>query len=302
MTGYENGLALLPPRLAASVEKSALGACIWEIRLRRNGPFSLTVGGENVCIDQEGRRCPPRCALTCKKEDLEWVLQKATDSSLYRYMPSLKKGYVTTPAGVRVGICSRGFSDTDNEARPMEISSLNLRIPYMKKGSADGALRYYRDHPLESTLFFSPPGGGKTTLMRDLARRLSLGETGRLYRVAVADEREELFPSHQDRGGGLLDVLSGYGKEEAMERAVRVLNPQVLVCDEVGNRECRGIRTMASSGVVFMATAHASSTEELTRRGELGELIREGYFPLLARLTLSGKGLSLDFVRCEDLL
>lgn len=300
MKGYENALALLPPSLACAVENSGRREALQEIRLRKNGVLSLTVGGENLCVDAYGHPCRPEKGLRCVEEDLLYVVEKATDGSLYRYMPALQKGYVTTPAGVRVGICGTGVYASQNGAERIEISSLNLRLPREGRGCAREALAYYHSKGLASTLFYAPPGGGKTTLMRDLSRGLSMGELGSAYRVAVADEREEIFPAEYP-SLGLLDVMRGYTKEEAMECALRVLNPQILVCDEVGNGDCGAIRRLATSGIVFMATAHASSKEELLRRGELGELIREGYFPLLAEIRFAPRGLGVCFCSAGEL-
>mgnify|MGYP002508253274 CR=1 FL=1 len=56
------------------------------------------------------------------------------------------------------------------------LSSAAIRIARERKGVAEGvAPRLFRDGGFVNTLILSPPGGGKTTLLRDLVRCLSEG-------------------------------------------------------------------------------------------------------------------------------
>lgn len=284
MTPFENALSLLPPSLSAPVSLFGRSCRVNEIRLRRDLPLSLSVGAENFIVDREGRRTSPENAVTCASKDLELVLENACGGSLYRYAPSLKRGHVTTPAGVRVGLCGADPGDGST----VDLWGLNLRIPAYIRGVCGDLLRRYRHKGLVSTLIFAPPGGGKTTFVRDLA--LSLASGDKPLRTAAVDDLGELFPSPELCRGALVDVVTGFGKAEGISRAVRLLDPQVVVCDELGSPgDADAIREYASAGAVFIATAHAGSRDDLLKRPSVRGLVEEGYFPLIVGLRLSDR-------------
>lgn len=287
MDAVDHALDLLPPALASAIEKSGTASRLWEIRLRLGSPFGVTVAGDNLFLDAHGRRCSAQGALLCTAEHLQEVLQRATGRSLYRYEDSLRRGFITTSRGIRLGVCGRALPGSDKKEGTglVSPSSINLRIPHSVPGSADPALGFFRRYPLASTLVIAPPGGGKTTFLRDLALRLSLGELHKVYRVAVVDEREELFYPGLGYPAGALDVLSGYSKAWGLECALRVLNPQVLCCDEIGNpQECEILCQQANAGVVVLATLHGADYAQVTARPAVGKLIRDGVFGYLCFL------------------
>ena len=132
-------------------------------------------------------------------------------------------------------------------------------------------------------LIYSPPGLGKTTALRSLITSLSaLGK-----RVAVIDERCELSGAYG------ADVLSGYRRTVGIELAIRTLNPEVIVIDEIGKDEADGVRRSLLCGVPVIATAHAGSRAEILAKPWLKEMIKDGAFDTLAGLSASGIEITL---------
>ena len=92
----------------------------------------------------------------------------------------------------------------------------------------------------ESTLILAPPGGGKTTLLRDMARVLSQS-----LNVALADERMEIAACRDGEPQfdvGQCDVMSGGSKSEVMTMLLRSMSPQVIALDEItGERDAAAL-------------------------------------------------------------
>ena len=147
---------------------------------------------------------------------------------------------------------------------------------------------------LQSALVLSPPGGGKTTLLRDLVRLISLGtEDLPPMRVSLVDERGELAASYRGRPqldvGPRTDVLDGCPKAMAVPMLLRAMTPQVIALDELALDEDAGaVRSAAGCGAVLLATAHAASPEELARRPALAGLLAGDIFR--RTVTISGAG------------
>jgi stage III sporulation protein AA len=153
------------------------------------------------------------------------------------------------------------------------VSFLNVRLAHQVIGCAERVLPYlWRHEKMGHTLIISPPGMGKTTLLRDIARQLSNGTRGRRgLRVAIADERGELagcvlgVPALDV--GERTDVMDGCPKRIAMNMLVRAMSPEVIVTDELGHaQDADAVRDALRCGVRVIASVHASSAEEAARR------------------------------------
>ena len=66
--------------------------------------------------------------------------------------------------------------------------------------------------------------------------------------------------------GNCLDVLTNIKKTDGINFAIKNLNPQVIVLDELSTfLECRGVFSAIYSGVNVIATTHAKNYLEFKR-------------------------------------
>lgn len=266
--------AMLPQDATALM--AAHEDALTEIRLRAGYPAQLR------CLDGSAMASTPLRAA-----EITSIAASLLDYSVYAHEAELGQGYFTMPDGCRVGVCGRM---TCIEGRAMDaaaIASMCVRLGREIRGSADGLYRHVAksDGGVRSLLLLSPPGLGKTTLLRDLARQLS--EAGRC--VAIADERHELAACVQGVPtmdvGPCTDVLDGAPKARAMRYLLRAMAPQVIVTDEIGSVEdARAIAEVSRCGVAVVASAHADGLDAACRRAGLREAVRGGCFDLAAVL------------------
>lgn len=229
---------------------------IEEIRCRLLQRAYVTVGGENIEL-----------SYVTDPSDMEKMTSRIFGGSLYAHRDTLLEGYVTLSGGVRVGVCGRASLEGGRLRGIYDITSLNFRLPAKLLSVGEPLVQLIRSGA--SVLVYSPPGVGKTTLLRSVAARLSEGMVA--LRVSVIDTRGELSLIGGCLGGA--DVLLGYPKGVGVEIATRVFNPQLIVCDEIGSEgEAEAIISSANCGVPLLASAHGDSISSLLRRTGLRKL------------------------------
>ncbi|AEJ43622.1 stage III sporulation protein AA [Alicyclobacillus acidocaldarius subsp. acidocaldarius Tc-4-1] len=276
----EQVLAVLPGESARSLQslRDDLLDELEEIRLRAGQPLELCLRQRPAFLAEDGELTQsPHRGVRVSADELAQVVQRLTQFSRYAVEEDMRHGYVTLPGGHRVGIAGRAVVEAGHVRAFRHVTSLNVRISRDHPGAAASVLPFLYDRvsrrPL-SSLIVSPPQCGKTTLVRDVARRLSYGDfapDNPGLKVAVIDERSEIAGSvdgiPQFDLGPRADVLDGCPKAEGMMMAIRSLSPHVVVTDEIGRMEdAEAVMEASLAGVAVVATAHAASLDAWRRR------------------------------------
>ena len=269
----------LPPRFLPVIQSlpDALEKQITEVRLRLEKPFSVTAGGKNLLPDASGCFRTTADALRVTGRDLEEMLSRLTEGSLYAFEDCLSSGYLPLPDGCRAGVAGETVFSAEGKLRFRRITSVNLRISRFLPAFARPLTDRLRAGSPAGALIISPPAGGKTTFLRSAAWQLSTG--GRPYRVGIADERGEL-----EIPDGLCDRITGCEKAKAIELLTRTMSPEYLLCDELGVGEEKPLLAAQNTGVRLIASVHGGSLEEALRRPCARTLMEANLFDYLVLL------------------
>ena len=261
MRGFAAAARLLPKELRAAAEsmpEQDKRICE-ELRLRRGRCASALLGGKEKEISGK----------PVTGEDILRVMEAATGSSLHAAARALAGGVVSAPGGVRVGVCGTAADDDGLRA----FSSLSVRVPRQVRGCADTIWEELTRGGFSSALILSPPGGGKTTLLREICRRVSDGG----MRVCIADERGEIADAAGGEPG--MDIMTGIPRARAAMMLLRAMNPQILAMDEITDeRDAAALMGAAGSGVKLLATVHGGSAAEVRARPVCRALFDAGAF------------------------
>ncbi len=285
---YEDAAAILPARLKklALALPEAQKAVAEEFRLRAGQPMTVLLPGGEEPLD-----------VFVEPEELETLCDLATEFSRYAAAETLREGFLPVRGGFRVGLCGTAVMKDGVNTNLKNLSSAVIRIARERKGVAAAlAPELFRDGAFANTLILSPPGGGKTTLLRDLVRLVSDGVGGHgPRRISLIDERGEVAVVYRGEPqmdvGRHTDVLDACPKSLGIPIVLRAMNPQIIAVDEITCREDLGaIAQAAGCGVRLLATIHAADTAELLQKPLYRRLLEDRVFRLAVRILRTEEG------------
>ena len=261
-----------------------------EIRIRVDKPIILKFSNDEKILNYNP-----------SQEEILLIIQNICENSIYSYQNQICKGYITINGGHRIGITGNVVFDNNKVINISYISSLNFRIAKQIKGAADNLLKYVLDvknNNIYNTIIISPPGGGKTTILRDLIRQISTGIEYINYKpitVGVVDERGEIAAMHkgkcQNDIGIKTDVIDNIPKAIGMEMLIRSMAPQVICADEIGNeKDVQAINYAFCSGIKGIFTMHGNEMNDLQKNRNINKLLDEEIIERLIFLNPYNKG------------
>ena len=295
---------ILPPKICEAIcaIPETESTRIQEIRMRLGRKLSVTVFSKEYFVCLNGRLMnSPDNGIDIFKEDIETVYQRAFKNSLHSFQREITRGYITAEGGSRIGFCGCAVLNPSKSyavENIKDISSVNIRIAREVIGCGEDLFDKAFSDGAKGLLIAGVPSSGKTTVLRDLTRLM-----GNKFRVSLIDERGEISACSegipQNQIGIMTDVFTSYNKYEGIMTAVKVMSPQILVCDEIGGKEdLEALEYCINSGVKIVATCHASSMEEAKKRPVISRLLKEKVFdcyailgtgPMCGKLTSFGK-------------
>lgn len=259
---------------------------VYELRVRANKPVVVNYGGKYCFLGVRGITSRIDLAIVASYSDIENIIYRASEYSVYSVTDQLKQGFLTGAGGERIGLAGIFVYENGSTFTVKEVTSLNIRVPHEIKGCAENIYRTCFAHDLKSALILSPPGRGKTTILRDLTRLIS---AHRLINVLINDERNEISAASRDYSldtGAFSDVIRYSGKSDALTAAVRAMRPDLIVTDElIGDGEIDAVAACIRGGVEVLASAHFRDLESMRASPPFARALREklfGYYILLS--------------------
>ena len=252
-------LDFLPPRLMSAVRHLNLHR-LYELRIRADKPLRANLDGVFCYLGEEGRTERPQDALFPTREEISDALFAASGYSVYSVAEQIRRGFVTGREGERIGIAGCFVYENGGVLSVHDVTSLCIRVPHAVEGCAVELYARCLSDRMRSILLLSPPGGGKTTLLRDLSRLVCVR---RRLNVLVSDERGELSAGDL---GETADVIRYADKLTAFTAGIRAMRPDLIVTDELLPEDYAAVRRAVQSGICVFASAHLTRVEDVPEK------------------------------------
>ena len=267
---------VLPISMLEKIKKMGSTTNITEIRLRVGRNILLVTSDVEVEVDY----------IVSLKDMLD-ILVKVSKNSIYAIQNEINNGFVVINGGHRIGICGEVVTENGNIKNIKNINSMNIRVARQLIGVADKVMPYIVNNGnVQNTIIISPPGCGKTTILRDIVRQISSGVKILDFKgknVGLVDERGEIAAVSlgiPNLDVGLrTDIMSNVPKSIGMQMLVRSMGIDVIATDEIGGKEdFEAIKYANSSGVNLVFTMHGNDISDVYKKEEIKKLLNDGIF------------------------
>lgn len=282
----EEILRIMPRFIAEEIVHLNLNNSITEIRIRSKNKIIVICSKNEFVLD-----------LIASPKIILDILLNVSKMSIYAIQTDLNNGFVVIRGGHRIGVCGEVVYENGRIKNIKNICSLNIRVARQIFGCADSVMpQIIINGIFQNTLIVSPPGCGKTTLLRDIIRQISngiktLGINGK--NVSLIDERGEIASCYEGAPtldiGIRTDVMSNIDKSTGMSMVIRSMAPDIIATDEIGSaKDILAIKAAIISGVKVIFTMHGDSLKSVLENTNVKELIDMNVFSKIILLS-SGK-------------
>ena len=209
------------------------------------------------------------------KSEIKEIFKAICGYSIHSHIEEIKKGFITLKGGHRTGISGTAVYENNKLINIKNISSINLRIARQISGSSNQILNKLENN-LGNLLIVGPPASGKTTILKDIAKNLNEKS------VAIIDSRGEIAASLDgvpQNNIGNADVFDCFNRKDGIVFAIRTMNPEYIICDEIGDEsDLEAINMCIGTGVKLIATAHGENLNELKKRHIFKKILETNIF------------------------
>ncbi len=243
---------------------------LYEIRLREEKPISVLYNGRYSFLGECTLTNHVDKALICTSQDIADCVYRAGNYSVYSVEEQIKKGFITTEKGVRIGLAGEYVFERGQALAMRNFNGICIRVPHEVVGCGQAFFDICMSDRIQNVLLMSSPGLGKTTILRDVAR--IIGEKQR-KNILICDERGEISLGNT---GITSDILKFSDKKTAFEAGIRAMRPDIIITDELNKEDCQAVERAKNAGICVIASAHFSDIAH----------VKEPFLPLFDKYVL----------------